>query len=41
MQYFDAAAAGLTYFASEGNAETVRQLLSEAETRSQSLNRDT
>jgi hypothetical protein len=41
MQYFDAAAAGLAYFASEGNAETVRELLSEAEARSQSLNRDT
>jgi len=41
MQYFDAAAAGMAYFASVGNAEVVQQLLSEAETRSQSLNRDT
>ena len=41
MQYFDAAALGLTYFASEGDAEAVQQLLSEAESRTQTLIKDT
>lgn len=30
MQYFDAAALGLTYFASKGDAEVIQQFLSEA-----------
>ncbi|MGB8478012.1 MAG: hypothetical protein WCE63_04120 [Acidobacteriaceae bacterium] len=34
MQYFDAAALGLTYFATQQDAETVQQFLSEAVSRS-------
>ena len=37
MQYFDATATGLAYFASNGDAEVVQQLLSDAESRCQSL----
>ena len=41
MQYFDAAATGVAYFASVGDAESIKNLLSEAESRSQSLIRET
>lgn len=37
MQYFDAAALGLTYFASEGDTEAIQQFLSEAASRSSLL----
>ncbi len=37
MQYFDAAAAGMAYFASVGNAEAVQQFLTEAESSSRLL----
>lgn len=37
MQYFDAAALGLVYFASEGDAEVIQQFLSDAAFRSQEL----
>ncbi|MHB1954042.1 MAG: hypothetical protein ACYCOU_09875, partial [Sulfobacillus sp.] len=37
MQYFDAAAVGLAYFASEKDAEVVQQFLSEAVSRSSLL----
>jgi hypothetical protein len=39
MQYFDAAALGLTYFASKRNTEVVQQFLSEAMLRSAERNR--
>jgi hypothetical protein len=32
-QYFDAAATGLAYFASEGDAKAVQQFLTDAESR--------
>ncbi len=37
MQYFDAAATGLAYFVSEGDAKAVQQFLSDAESRSRLL----
>jgi hypothetical protein len=37
MHYFDAAAMGMAYFASQGDAEVVEQLLVEAEPRKQCL----
>jgi hypothetical protein len=37
MQYFDAAALGLAYFASVGDAEAIQQFLSEVISRSRSL----
>jgi hypothetical protein len=40
MHYFDAAAVGMAYFASEGDAEVVEQLLSEAESRSRLFARE-
>jgi hypothetical protein len=39
MQYFDAAATGLAYFASNEDAEAVQKLLSDAESRNRQLAR--
>jgi hypothetical protein len=41
MQYFDAAATGLAYFTSNGDAEIIQQLLSDAVSRSQNLAENT
>jgi hypothetical protein len=40
MQYFDATALGLAYFASEGDAAVIQQLLSEAASRNRFLMSD-